>query len=62
MPNWLRFISKINPITYGTDAGRQLLLYQTNTSQLAFDFAFLGAFAAIFSAIGIFLSWRYLSK
>ncbi|MEM2908528.1 MAG: ABC transporter permease [Candidatus Hadarchaeales archaeon] len=62
MPDWLRLVSRVNPITYGTDAGRQLLLYQTNMSQLMLDFAFLGAFAAIFSTIGIFLSWKYLSK
>jgi ABC-2 type transport system permease protein len=62
MPDWLQPITKINPITYATDATRQLVLYAINMEQLLIDFAFLGAFAAIFSTVGILLSWRYLSK
>jgi len=62
MPEWLQTISKVNPITYATDATRQLILYPINMQQLIFDFTYLGAFAAVFSTIGILLSWRYLSK
>jgi ABC-2 type transport system permease protein len=62
MPDWLQTFAKINPITYATDATRQLLLLQTDMMQLTFDFAFLAAFALIFSAIGLLLSWRYLSR
>ncbi|HYB92855.1 MAG TPA: ABC transporter permease [archaeon] len=62
MPSWLRAVANVNPISYATDASRQLMLYQTNISKLIFDFAYLGAFAIIFSLIGILLSWRYLSK
>lgn len=62
MPDWLQSISKINPITYGTDAVRQMLILSPNFAQLGWDFAFLGAFAFIFAAVGIFLSVRYLSK
>jgi ABC-2 type transport system permease protein len=62
MPDWLQPISNVNPITYATDATRQLVLYTINMQQLLVDFAFLGAFAAIFSTVGILLSWRYLSK
>jgi ABC-2 type transport system permease protein len=62
MPDWLQTIVKINPVTYATDATRQLLLYSIDMHQLAIDFLFLGAFAVIFSTIGIVLSWRYLSK
>ena len=62
MPDWLQTIVKINPVTYATDATRQLLLYSIDMQQLLFDFAYLGAFAAVFSTIGIVLSWRYLSK
>jgi len=62
MPDWLQTITKINPVTYATDATRQLLLYTIDMHQLAIDFLFLGAFAVIFSTIGIVLSWRYLSK
>lgn len=62
MPDWLQTITKINPVTYATDATRQLLLYTIDMHQLAIDFLFLGAFAVISSTIGILLSWRYLSK
>jgi len=62
MPSWLQPFTRINPITYATDATRQLILYTVNVQQLMFDFLFLGVFAAVFSTIGIVLSWRYLSK
>jgi len=62
MPDWLQTIAKINPVTYATDATRQLILYSINMQQLLFDFAYLGVFAAVFTTIGIVLSWRYLSK
>jgi ABC-2 type transport system permease protein len=62
MPDWLQTFAKINPITYVTDATRQLLLLQTDVMRLTFDFAFLAAFALIFSAVGLLLSWRYLSR
>jgi ABC-2 type transport system permease protein len=62
MPEWLQTITKINPVTYATDATRQLILYTVDLHQLAIDFLFLGAFAVVFSTIGIVLSWRYLSK
>jgi len=62
MPDWLQAFAKINPITYVTDAARQLILFQTDMTQLMFDFAFLAGFALIFSTIGLFLSWRYLSR
>ncbi len=62
MPVWLRAFASINPVTYGTDAARQLILLVPNWTNVANDFAFLGGFAAIFATIGIVLSWRYLSK
>lgn len=62
MPDWLQPVTKINPITYATDATRQLILYTVDLQQLTYDFLFLGVFAVVFSAIGIFLSWRYLSR
>ena len=62
MPDWLQTISKINPITYGTDAVRQMLILSPDFVKLGWDFTFLGAFALIFAGIGIFLSWKYLSK
>jgi ABC-2 type transport system permease protein len=62
MPNWLQAIAKVNPVTYANDATRQLIIYSTNMGQLIFDFIYLGAFAIIFTTMGIMLSWRYLSK
>lgn len=62
MPDWLQPITKLNPITYATDATRQLVLYAIDVPTLLTDFAFLAVFAAVFSTIGILLSWRYLSK
>ncbi len=72
MPTWLQDVAKVNPVTYGTDAARQLILGSIipgtttiggpNWTSVANDFIFLGIFAAVFAAIGIALSWRYLSK
>ncbi|MEM3579421.1 MAG: ABC transporter permease [Candidatus Bathyarchaeia archaeon] len=62
MPEWIQAIARVNPISYLTDAVRQLTILPMNTSTLMLDFAVLGAFATVFSAIGIVLSWRYLTK
>jgi ABC-2 type transport system permease protein len=62
MPDWLKAFASINPVSYGTDAARQLIVMTPNWTNVANDLAFLGVFAAIFAAIGIVLSWRYLSK
>ena len=62
MPGWLQDFVKINPISYATDAGRQLLLGSTGFSSLQFDFLYLACFAVAFSVIGIVMSWRLLSK
>jgi len=59
MPSWLKPIAYVNPLTYSNGAIRGLLLgIPTN---LTIDFLYLGLFAVILSAIGIVLSWRYLS-
>ncbi len=62
MPSWLQDFVNVNPISYATDAGRQLLLGATGFASLAFDFAYLVGFAALLSVVGIVLSWRLLSK
>ncbi len=62
MPDWLQVFVKVNPISYATDAGRQLLLGATGFASLGFDFAYLAGFAALLSTVGIVLSWRLLSK
>jgi ABC-2 type transport system permease protein len=62
MPSWIQAIASVNPVSYLTDAMRQLTVLPLNTSTLMADFAFLGVFAAVFSVIGVALSWRYLTK
>ncbi|MEM2105815.1 MAG: ABC transporter permease [Candidatus Bathyarchaeia archaeon] len=62
MPDWIQAIARVNPISYLTDAIRQLTVYELNATSLMFDFAFLGIFAIVFSIIGILLSWKYLTK
>jgi ABC-2 type transport system permease protein len=62
MPDWLQTIAKFNPLTYTTDAVRQLLIFSTDWTQLALDFTYVTIFAVIAAAIGIVLSWRFLSK
>ncbi|MGC8606646.1 MAG: ABC transporter permease [Vulcanisaeta sp.] len=61
MPWWLKPIAYVNPLTYVNDINRQLLLGVTGHS-LLLDYTYLVIFAAIFSIIGIILSWRYLSE
>ncbi|RLI32553.1 hypothetical protein DRO51_01585 [Candidatus Bathyarchaeota archaeon] len=62
MPSWLQTVAKVNPITYATDAIRQLLIYETNFSQLTFDLIYLTAFTTVLVITGIILSWKYLNK
>jgi len=62
MPDWLQAVANVNPLSYMTDAVRQLLIFNTDYIQLAFDFAYVGVFAAILTTIGIVLSWRFLNK
>jgi ABC-2 type transport system permease protein len=62
MPQWLQYFVGVNPITYGTDVGRQLLLGTPGFAPLGFDFLYLGVFALIFSSVGIVMSWRLLSQ
>ena len=62
MPDWLQTVAKVNPMTYTTDAVRQLLIFSTDWGQVGFDFLYVGVFAAIVATIGIVLSWRFLSK
>ncbi|MEM2902486.1 MAG: ABC transporter permease [Candidatus Bathyarchaeia archaeon] len=62
MPTWMQPIARLNPVSYLTDALRQLTVLRLNTSTLIADFAYLGAFAALLSVLGVVLSWRYLTK
>jgi ABC-2 type transport system permease protein len=62
MPSWLQTVAKLNPVSYANDAIRQLLLGSTGQFSLALDFSVLGAFAAVLAAVGIYLSWKLLSK
>lgn len=62
MPDWLQTIAKVNPLTYTTDAVRQLLIFKTDWAALVVDFAYVGVFAVIAASIGMVLSWRFLNK
>jgi ABC-2 type transport system permease protein len=62
MPSWLQAVANVNPVSYATEASRIFILDPLNVSRLIVDFEVLGGFAIVFSAIGILLSWRYLSR
>jgi ABC-2 type transport system permease protein len=62
MPTWLQVFVRINPISYTTDIGRQLLLGAPGFAPLGFDFLYLIGFSVLFSAVGIVMSWKLLTK
>jgi len=62
MPPWLQDFVRINPISYTTDIGRQLLLGAPGFAPLGFDFLFLIGFSVLFSTVGIVMSWKLLTK
>lgn len=62
MPEWMQAVARVNPLSYLTDAVRQLTILPLDGSALMLDFAYLGIFAAVLSIIGIILSWKYLTK
>lgn len=62
MPDWLQAIASVNPISYTIDAVRRLMIFSDGFESLPLDFAFVGMFAAVVTAICIVLSWRYLNK
>jgi ABC-2 type transport system permease protein len=62
MPDWIQAIARVNPLSYVTDAVRQLTILPLDASALIMDFTYLGIFAAVLATIGIVLSWRYLTK
>ncbi len=54
LPPWLEFFTRINPITYGVDAVRSLLLNTPPTFSYVLDMAVLIAFAVIMFSIGAY--------
>jgi ABC-2 type transport system permease protein len=62
MPDWMKVIAHVNPLTYETEAIRQLTILPLDASALITDFTYLSIFATVLAAIGIVLSWRYLTK
>jgi len=62
MPDWIQVIVRVNPVSYLTDALRQLVILPLDSSLLMFDLTYLSIFAVVFSFIGIALSWRFLTK
>ncbi len=62
MPDWLKPVVMVNPLTYANNVARAMLIGVTPTASVAFSVIYLVGFAAIFSFIGIFLSWKYISS
>jgi ABC-2 type transport system permease protein len=62
MPNWLQAVANANPMSYTTDAVRRLTIFSGGLDKLTIDFAYVGIFAAVVTAISIILSWRFLNK
>ncbi len=62
MPSWLQAIANVNPISYTIDAVRRLIVFSDGFGPLPLDFAYVGIFAVIVTAICVVLSWRYLNK
>ena len=62
MPNWLQAVASVNPISYTIDAVRRLMIFSDGFAQLPLDFAYVGIFAVVITAICVVLSWRYLNK
>lgn len=62
MPGWLQDVVRVNPVSYAIDAIRQLLIGATGMNALWLDFVVVVGFAALFSAVGIVMSWRLLKK
>jgi ABC-2 type transport system permease protein len=62
MPGWLQAIANANPISYTIDAVRRLMIFGDGYSRLPLDFAFVGIFAVVVTAICVMLSWRFLNK
>lgn len=61
MPSWLRAVARVNPVSYLTDAIRQLTVLELDLSSLLLDLAYLGLLSLALSAIGMALAKRYLS-
>jgi ABC-2 type transport system permease protein len=62
MPSWLQAIANVNPISYTIDAVRRLMVFSDGFGQLPLDFAYVGIFTVVVTAICVVLSWRYLNK
>ncbi|MFP3308692.1 MAG: ABC transporter permease [Nitrososphaeria archaeon] len=61
MPWWLRDVAVFNPITYSNEAIRGLLLGVPGVN-LYLDFAYLAAFAALFTGLLALMARRMLSR
>jgi ABC-2 type transport system permease protein len=62
MPSWLQAIANVNPISYTIDAVRRLMIFSDGYNKLPLDFAFVGVFAVVVTALCVALSWRFLNK
>jgi ABC-2 type transport system permease protein len=62
MPVWLQYVARFNPLSYASDAARQMLLSSAGMTCLPMDFLVLTVFAVVLSSVSVMLSLRLLSK
>ncbi len=62
MPWWLKPIAEVNPLTYANEVARWALIGVQPTVPVYMSLIYLAVFGVLFSALGIILSWRFLSS
>ncbi|MFC5969995.1 ABC transporter permease [Halomarina salina] len=58
LPGWMQVVARLNPITYGVDATRTLMLEGWNWSALAPDLAVLVALDVVLGALAVYMLTR----
>ncbi|MWG36394.1 ABC transporter permease [Halomarina oriensis] len=58
LPGWMQVVARLNPITYGVDATRTLMIEGWNWSALAPDLAVLVGLDVVFGAVAVFMLTR----
>lgn len=59
-PNWMQFISNLNPISYSSNFGREIIIPTSNTSIDWMYFFYLLVFALVMIIIGIIVATKTL--
>jgi len=63
MPEWMRSLATVNPLTHAIELLRGALLYGGSLDIAAYQFhlAYLSAFALLSTVLGSYLANRYLT-